>query len=253
MVHSWSRRKHHYLERYAQIFSVGMKKWERRTYIDLFAGPGRCYEEESGDFYDGSPLIALQHDFTDHIYVELNSDSADALRTRCAAVAPGRRPAVIEGDCNDRIGQVIRAMPSQGVTLAFVDPTSWQIGFRTIEALTKGRRVDLMVSFFAGMMKRVVHYEQPKLDAFFGTDEWRDQRYMDSDGQPSLAGLLGCYREQLEKIGYHNALSAREIEVKNSKNATMYLMAFFSKHPLGYKFWDEVTTQDERGQLAIKW
>lgn len=44
VVRSWSRRKHHYLERYAQIFSVGMKKWERRTYVDLFAGPGRCYE-----------------------------------------------------------------------------------------------------------------------------------------------------------------------------------------------------------------
>lgn len=60
-------------------------------------------------------------------------------------------------------------------------------------------------------------------------------------------------REQLAGIGYLNQISAREIEVKNSKNVPMYLMAFFSKHPLGYTFWDRITTEDEKGQIALDW
>ena len=40
-VNVWARRKHHYLDRYLDIFAGGMKnKWSRRVYIDLFAGPG---------------------------------------------------------------------------------------------------------------------------------------------------------------------------------------------------------------------
>lgn len=252
VVGRWTRRKHHYLERYADIFSVGMKKWERRAYVDLFAGPGRCFEADASEFYDGSPLIALNHNFTDHVYVELDESLSRTLGERCARRST-KSVTVFSGDCNSRIDQVVKVLPANGIALAFVDPTNWQIRFNTIKRLTADRRVDLLVSFFAGMMKRVVQYEQPKVDAFFGTMSWRDPRYMGADGHPTLSGLLAAYRDQLVSIGYLDQPSAREIEVKNSKNATMYLLAFFSKHKLGYQFWDEISTEDEKGQLAIKW
>jgi three-Cys-motif partner protein len=152
-----------------------MKKWDRRTYVDLFAGPGRCYEYDSGQFYDGSPLIELRHNFTDHVFVELAEANAVALADRCRHRRP-KSSVVIEGDCNTAVEQVVQAMPSGGIALAFVDPTSWQIRFSAIQQLTAERRVDLLVCFFAGMMKRVVQYDQPKLDAFFGTTEWRASR-----------------------------------------------------------------------------
>ena len=37
------------------------------------------------------------------------------------------------------------------------------------------------------------------------------------------------------------------------RGTSMYLMAFFSKHQLGYTFWDRITTQDEKGQIALDW
>ena len=41
-VGPWAKRKLHYINRYCEIFNAGMKnKWSIRTYIDLFAGPGR--------------------------------------------------------------------------------------------------------------------------------------------------------------------------------------------------------------------
>ena len=256
VVRTWARRKHHYLERYAHIFSVGMKnKFPRRAYLDLFSGPGRCFEAETREFFDGSPLIALREPFTDHIYVELEADAAGALDIRCAPFKRDRYVAVIQGNCNTRIDRVIDLLPKYGLTLAFIDPTNWQIRFSTIQRLTANRRVDLLVSFFGGSMKRVAHLEeQPRLDAFFGTRAWRmDPRFLGADGRPTLSGLLACYRERLATIGYPSHLSAREIPVTNSKNVTMYLMSFFSKHELGYTFWDRITTEDEGGQLAIPW
>lgn len=254
-VHEWAQRKHHYLGRYQDIFSNGMKKiWSRRAYLDLFAGPGRCFEIETGAFYDGSPLIGFRWKFTDHIYVELEAPAAAALDQRCGPWKAGRFVNVLPGDCNARIGDVVNLLPKYGLTLAFVDPTNWQITFDTIRTLTADRRVDLLVSFFGGQMKRVARLDQPRLDAFFGTSRWKtDPRFLGADGLPTLSGLLLCYREQLASIGYLDTLAVREISVKNSKNVTMYVMAFFSKSAKGYEFWDKITPVDEHGQLAIKW
>jgi three-Cys-motif partner protein len=254
-VRDWARRKHHYLNRYADIFSSGMKnKWPRRAYLDLFAGPGRCYEVESGAFYDGSPLIGFRWNFTDHVYVELEPTAAGALDERCGPWKPERYVSVLEGDCNARVTDVVALLPKYGLTLAFIDPTNWQITFDTIKTLTADRHVDLLVSSFGGQMKRVARLDQPRLDAFFGTGAWKtDPRFLGADGLPTLSGLLWCYREQLASIGYLDTLSIREVPVMNSKNVTMYLMAFFSKNTKGYEFWDKVTPVDEHGQLAIPW
>jgi three-Cys-motif partner protein len=242
VVREWTRRKHHYLERYADIFSVGMKnKFSRRAYLDLFAGPGRCFEQSSKQFYDGSPLIGLHRNFTDHVYVELDPEAAAALDARCAPWTRSRYVSVIPGDCNGVVDDVVANLPPYGLTFAFIDPTSWQITFDTVRKITNARRVDLLVSFFGGSMLRVGGLNQPRLDAFFGTNAWQtDARFLGIDGRPTLSGLLACYREQLATIGYLDQLSAREISVKNSKNVTMYLMAFFSKHALGYTFWDKI-------------
>ena len=257
VVRQWTRRKHYYLARYADIFSVGMKnRFPRRAYLDLFSGPGRCLERETQAYYDGSPMIAFRHNFTDHIYVELRQDLAAALDARCAPWKRDRYVSVIQGDCNDEavIDAVVAALPKYGLTFAFVDPTNWQVTFETMRRLTAERKVDLLVSFFAGSMKRVADLQQPRLDAFFGTDAWqKGTQYRGNDGEVSLSGLLGCYRERLQTIGFAPRVAAREIEVKNSKNVTMYLLAFFSKNPKGFEFWDKITTEDERGQLALRW
>ena len=255
VVRQWARRKHHYLERYAGIFATGMKnKYPRRAYLDLFAGPGRCYERETGQTYDGSPLIGLRRNFTDHIYVELDAEAAAALDTRCSPWRRDRYVTVIQGDCNAMVDEVVRCLPKYGITFAFIDPTNWQISFETIRRLTATRRVDVLVSFFGPSMKRVAELDQPRVDAFFGTRAWQtDPRFLGPDRRPTLSGLLACYREQLAGIGYLNRTSAREIAVRNTKNVPMYLMAFSSKHPLGYTFWDRISTQDEKGQLALDW
>ena len=249
-VGSWTDRKLYFLDRYMDIFAQGMRyKFDRRVYVDLFAGPGRCINRESLEIMDGSPLISLRHPFTDHIFVELDPDAVAALRSRTSRASGGRRINVIEGDCNTVIDDVIALIPRYALVFAFVDPTNWQVRFETIRRLAETRRVDVLVSFFGGMMKRVMHLdEQPRLDAFFGSTAYR------APGErPTLSTLMEAYRGQLLSIGYVDHAARREVTVTNSKNATMYLLAYFSKHARGYDFWDKITAEDETGQLAMPW
>jgi len=244
-------RKHYFLEYYASIMTK-LKMFPRRAFVDLFAGPGRVKLEETGAFDDGSPLKAIRHDFTEFVFVELDRDYADALRVRLQVREKTRPVAVLQGDCNDRIDEVVRLIPPHGLTLAFIDPTNWQIRFETVRKLAAVPRVDLVVSMFLGSMKRVPAGTRPDIDRFFGTSRWREEPYTRADGSLTLDGMMRCYREQLEGLGYLNRPSAREIVVHAKEGGPpLYLLAFFSRDELGYKFWDQATRRDETGQMTF--
>ena len=46
------------------------------------AGPGRCREEETSEEFDGSPLIALRHDFAACYFIEEHPEGFAALEGR---------------------------------------------------------------------------------------------------------------------------------------------------------------------------
>jgi three-Cys-motif partner protein len=244
-------RKHYFLEYYAAMMSK-LRQYPRRAYVDLFAGPGRVRLDETGAFDDGSPLKALRHEFTEFVFVELDDAYAAALEARLAAKGETRRYCVLRGDCNERIDDVVRLIPPRGLTLAFIDPTNWQIRFDTVRKLAAVPRVDLIVSMFLGSMKRVPPESRPDIDAFFGTDRWRQQPYTRPDGGLSLDGMMRCYREQLATLGYINDPGAREIVVYAKEGGPpLYLLAFFSGNKLGYKLWNAATRRDETGQMTL--
>lgn len=244
-------RKHYFLEYYASMMTK-LRQYPRRAYVDLFAGPGRVRLDETGTFDDGSPLKAFRHEFTEFVFVELNDAYAAALEARIAALGERRPCHVVRGDCNARIADVVKRIPPYGLTLAFVDPTNWQITFDTVRRLAAVPRVDLIVSMFLGSMKRVPAHARPDIDAFFGTDRWRQQPYIRPDGSLTLDGMMRCYREQLATLGYLNRPGAREIVVNAKEGGPpLYLLAFFSRDKLGYKLWDAATRRDETGQLTL--
>jgi three-Cys-motif partner protein len=227
-------------------FATGMKRWDHRVYIDLFAGPGRCFEEEpSPQFFPGSPLIALGYLFTQHIYVESEHVAADALRRRAPSTTE-RRVDVIEADCNDAIPAIRKLLPERGLFLAFVDPTNWQIRYDSIAQLTADRPVDLIVTFMVGAMKRVPpKAKAATLDAFFGTTAWRT---LEPRTQEAFVAL---YRSQLVKLGYLPRVQRHALVVTIGRNVPLYQVCFFSKHSKGYDLWDKVTAIDEKGQRRL--
>lgn len=251
VVGEWSHEKHHFLGRYMTIFATAMRKqWKHLVYVDLFAGPGVCNTRGTTEFFNGSPLMALERAFTQHIYVDMDPIATQTLERRVDRFRAQRRIDVITGDCNAVIDRVVDLIPTeQCLTFAFIDPTNWEIHFETVRRLVQGRKVDVLFTFHAGNMQRVAHLdEQPKMDAFFGSEEWPRVK---AGVVPTIADFVNYYRMRMVSLGYLDRETARDVIMKNSKNRTMYLMPFYSKHALGFTFFDAVAQEDYDGQLSL--
>lgn len=237
----WIRRKHYYLRRYLDIFTRAMqRKWSSSlTYIDLFAGPGRCFIDSIRNGTEGSPLIALAYPFSKYIFIEENSVNLDALAKRCGNSPKSPRISFISGDCND----VVSSIQPAGLSVAFADPTGLDLHFETIRKLTEGRKVDLLlnIQFGIDLKRNFVPYRKDRspLDQFLGGSvDWRQVN------EPRDA--IDWFRRKIEGLGYSTAKF--KVEVRNQKNVPMYFLFFASKHPRGLYFWREITKKDEAGQ-----
>jgi len=250
----WINRKHYYLREYAKIFTTGMKyKWSGRlTFVDLFAGPGRCLIERTGALEDGSPLIALQYDFNKYIFVEETPVLMDALKKRCGHASQRTSITYIQKDANTSINEIIREIPSKNLSLAFIDPTDIDIHFDTIRALSQvNNGVDLLINIQDGMdLKRnfKTYYRQgknSKLARFMGTDfditQLKGKEARD---------VIEIYKSRIRALGY-GTVEHRDIHVKNTKNAPMYFLLFASKHPRGLDYWKKISKKDEQGQEEL--
>ena len=250
VVGPWVARKVHYVDRYAAIFANGMKnRWKHRGYVELFAGPGVSYDRGQHQFVDGSALRALGMAFTDWAFVDLDPVASSALERRIAVRGRSNAAKVIQGDCNDVVSQVRAAVASDALTLAFIDPTNWQVKLSTIAALVESRHVDLLMTFHEGSMRRVGHLKDCNLDDFFDSGEWRQA--LQRPHHQRLDALLALYNRKLEELGYLTSSSLR-VPVKNTKGVVMYDLVLFSRHERGIDFWQKaINGPDESGQSGL--
>jgi three-Cys-motif partner protein len=255
----WAEEKLFYIERYMNIFSTGMKgKWPRRVYIDLFAGPGRSRVRGTGQEFDGSPVRALRarDPFT---LLYLNDADPRATASLYELVPVERRPSVTLAnlDCNDAAkaaGNQFFGGPDQRRTLglAVIDPTAFQISFDAIRQMTMGRRIDLIITFMTGYIRRFI--EQPsyasRLDSFFGSQEWRQLVEARASGQRLTFGaLLDFYEDRLRSIGYIHV--DNHVRILNSKARPIYHLVFASKDPKGHEFFKKISRRGFRGQQRL--
>ena len=96
------------------------------------------------------------------------------------------------------------------------------------------------------------------MDRFFGDRDWRKthKRYHDKEEQFIHRRLMDHYKEKLQHLGYKEVLRDDEVGseplIRNAKTkAPLYRLLFASKHPLGQKFWHEVTRRDVHGQAHL--
>lgn len=246
-VGPWVARKEHFVGRYSSMFARGMRNhWERRAYVELFAGPGLSLNKATGEFTDGSPIRAMLAELTDFVFVDNDPLATAALSTRAEPRRGGRSLTVITADCNDAVPQVARALPGDALTLAFVDPTGWQVRMETMLALTHERRVDLLVTFHAGQMKRVAQYPVPELDGFFGSNAWRSALGLPRNERSER--LLRLYNEALLPNDYLAECWRYAVPIRNSRNVIMYYLVLFTKHRRGIDFWSKAIAVDEARQ-----
>lgn len=252
-VGAWVDEKHTYVRRYvdatraARAAFLGPGKGGA-AFVDLFAGPGRARVRETGHFVKGSPFIALDHQeapFSRLILCDLAAINVAALRTRTKSYED--RVCVVEGDCNLVIDDIVRLVPPYGLNIALVDPYALsQLSFATLRKLVQLSRMDLVIHFPTGDIKRNFHQNAEHLDRFLGTPSWRSSVKSASQAHK----LIDVLRAQLVTLGYTGE-PVRDIAVDNRKHTVMYHLVFASKNRLGDKIWKSVTNTTPGGQMGF--
>lgn len=251
-VGGWSKAKHYYLRRYIYAFTTGMRlKWHGQLYyIDLFTGPGKCRVRETEEEIDGSPLLALNgpFPFAGYFFVEIDREILDILSERCKSHRLYKRIHFLEGDCNEKIDEIISQIPLRSLSLAFVDPTGLHFKFSTLQKLAT-RKVDLIVTFPEGMainrnIKKFLEEESCPLDEVMGDRGWRQFK--------TGKGILKDYRKKLQSLGYEEVKLGDEIVIRSiTKKLPLYCLLFASKHLLGYEFWKNIGKIEYTGQREL--
>ena len=213
----WSIDKHDYIHRLAGIFSTGMKNRSKfRCFIDLFAGPGLCVLEGTQGEILGSPLQAmdLPDRFTHYVFNDINQSSISALRSRIASLSVPPVPSYFAQDCNDVIHEVRQALPppKDSLELTVIDAWGWEMSFEALASLTQGRRMDIIVTFPIGFIKRNWNRQLDRLDAFLGGDGYKEPFFEDMEQEPHKA-ISHVSKNQTKEKRESNECEKRRIEL----------------------------------------
>lgn len=153
---------------YAGIFLNVASKPQREAegfdgtvYVDLFAGSGLVRLTDTGDYVAGSVPCAISNgkgfDFT--VCVELDPSRRDALEKRLATLLPRDKYAVVGGDCNTCVNDVVKIIKTRfkrPIVLTFVDPEGMEIKWETLETLsTASMSMDFIINVSASGVARV--------------------------------------------------------------------------------------------------
>jgi three-Cys-motif partner protein len=229
--------------------------WKYRCFVDLFAGPGRCVIEGTQTEVDGSPLEAIhvRDRFTHYLFNDIDSDSIEALRRRVARLGVTQQPQYFTQDCNNVVPRIRAALPSanESVELAVIDAWGWEMSFDALASLTQGRRMDIIVTFPIGFIKRNWKHELNQLDNFLGGDGYKSAflAAMRLDSRKASRILLDYYEGRLKDIGYEYPND--EVWIPNTRQVKLYHLVFASKHPRGNDFWEKITKRSPSGQYKL--
>jgi three-Cys-motif partner protein len=259
----WAEDKLFFWHRYVDITTtamIGRNKWPYDVvYVDLFAGPGICIDRNSGRRFPGSPLIAANSPkpFSKILLCELSAENAVACRTRLSGSAARDRFELFVGDCNGRINEVVSHVPSDALTLGFIDPTGLHVHLSTVVTLADCGAVDLLILFpdAVDIIRNADHYyfdnKESNLDLVLGADsDWRarKKRLASNDGTRLRRLFVDVYKSQLQK---HAGYTHFGEETISGPHGPLYRLVYVTKNELGLKFWNESIKKDSSGQKRL--
>jgi three-Cys-motif partner protein len=240
-------------------------KWDKRIYIELYAGAGQSRIRDTSKIIIGSPLRALSllDPFNRYIFCEKDPESLNALKTRVRRIAPNADVIYVPGDCNTQIDQILAAIPrgsaqNKVLTLCFVDPHDIGIKFETIRRLSD-RYMDFLVllALYMDANRNIDNYvkeESVKIDEFLGSRTWREKwktRQMEGIAFPQF--LAEEFSHSMETLTYQPQpfYKMKPVTISEMK-VRLYRLALFSRHTRAYSFWDQVLKYST-DQTEIPW
>lgn len=294
-VGPWAEEKLTLLQNYLQAYNTALKNMPfRRVYIDGFAGspisrirdtttaadaPSAFLDDadaalDQARFVQGSPLRALGCDPGFHSLRFFDLDESRAENLRALTATHGERVQVTVGDCNPGIAALagqFKASNLRGV--AFLDPYGAHLEWSTVRALAATGKIEVIINLPIAMaINRLITRNgdipenwAAQLDACFGTSQWRDLSY--SESQPDLFGnttvskddgvaekLLELY---LDRLKDEFAFVTAPRVIRNTKGMPLYYLLWAGPNRVGHNIanhvfrpYDKVAGQ--RGQTHKK-
>lgn len=249
-VGDWSIEKHQLLRRYVDASWAARSKWAKRSFVDLFCGPGRVRVKNTKLETDGGAIVAWRQSqekaggFTQVIVGDIEPESLTACSTRLKSLnAP-----VIEllGSAEQTVDRAISLLPRDGLHLAYLDPFNMEhLPFTIIEKLAKFKHIDIVVHFSVMDLQREIELDfvrdASRFDPF--APGWRAKVKVKSlTKQNARAEFVKYWLGLVASLGF--SCSKEMPLMTNSRNGPLYRMMFLMRHPLAEKLWTDVA----RGQ-----
>jgi len=250
----WAERKHHYLKNYCGITTVSMRNRFRLVYLDVMAGSGRCKIEETNEEFPGSPLVALEQDFADYIFIEKEPELVNALKQRISNHPKARKVKIIPDDWLNVVASGQLRFDTSTLVVAFVDPIGIsEVPMAAMQLLAENPRIDLLVTiqYRLGIVRNLPQYlnakgNQTALDSFLGDQSWREWKTGDFGefGRRAVEYFCDKFQKEQNFIGPPRHVSVPE-------ENPLYRFTLFTRHSRGEDFWNKILKISETGQREL--
>lgn len=250
----------HYLALTTQAIAGNKEYFDSLNYIDLFCGNGVCVVDrfDKPQRFPGSALIAAgcEKPFDNLFASDLDEQNVRALESRIKRLGTKSLLHTYVGDANDVVKQVVSKLKSRSLNIAFLDPFSLSIEFKTVQLLTEKHRVDLIILFPDAMdiVRNVDEYYYPhksaKLDMALGEEyDWRSEydKLQNRDGVKVREFFVSLYLNRIKSLG-HTFVGKKEIR---TKSGPIYKLVYASNSNLGLKFWNIAANEDLDGTRSL--
>jgi three-Cys-motif partner protein len=118
----------------------------------------------------------------------------------------------------------------------FMDPFGLELKWKTVEELSRKRRIDILVNFPVGAIHRCMTIEgaESTVTECLGCDEWKKFRGKGASVRISLRDL---YMKKMQ--GFFEYTSPKL--VYNKKNVPLYYLIYGCHFEVGRKIWEQIT------------
>lgn len=242
--------KHLLLTKYIDAaHAAAASRWGGWVLIDPFCGPGRIQVREENFTREGGSVIAWRQSVasgTPFAKVLVGDKDPTRLQACVARLEAEGAPVLgFAGPAVDTVPQMIATVPPGHLCLAYIDPYNLAyLDFSMIEALSK-LRIDFIVHFSDMDLHRNADMEFDEKRARFDQTlpGWRKK--LGGHSRSTLfVGVMTYWMDLVKGLGFEFA--GEMPLVKNDSASTMYRLAFFARHSLPKRLWDEVARDQER-------
>ena len=253
---AWTQEKLGILRNYLNEYTTALKNQPFTLhYVDAFAGAGAIEAQGDADGIElllGSPKVALEIEnkpFDRLIFIEINQDKADFLRTMITQGNNADRAQVIIEDANQYLPKFCAAMGPYDRAVIFLDPFGAQVNWETVQVIADTEKCDTWILFPVSAIRRLLprrgevrsQGNEARLTKVFGDESWRDRQHpseqvslfgeLEIQTDSGVRAIVDLYRSKLERAFTRVAPVGRTL--RNSRNSPMYEFLFAVGNPSG--------------------